>query len=128
MFQNVMDENLKEEQQKELAPPPPSGASVPETYIRTLPADAEAVKVGEEPELVPHTSVREAASPANLPGADTPAPAVFGKSPGHPSQKQQSWGTVIAIVIIVVMVVIGAFYAWGKRVAEQRQYPVSASS
>ena len=36
-----------------------------------------------------------------------------------PSTKQQSWGVVISIVIIVLMIVIGAFYAWGKRIAEQ---------
>jgi hypothetical protein len=37
-----------------------------------------------------------------------------------PSAKRQSWGAVISIVIIVAMVVIGAFYAWGKRIAEER--------
>lgn len=39
---------------------------------------------------------------------------------GIPSQKQQSWGVVISIVIIVLMIVIGAFYSWGKRIAEER--------
>jgi hypothetical protein len=33
---------------------------------------------------------------------------------------QQSWGTILALVIIVAMIVVGAFYAWGKRIAEQR--------
>lgn len=37
---------------------------------------------------------------------------------GMPSAKQQSWGAVISIVIIVLMVVIGAFYAWGERIAQ----------
>jgi len=37
---------------------------------------------------------------------------------GTPSQKQQSWGVVISIVVIVFMIVTGAFYSWGKRIAE----------
>lgn len=41
--------------------------------------------------------------------------------PGVPSAKAQSWGTVISIIVIVLMIVIGAFYAWGKRIAEQNQ-------
>lgn len=40
-------------------------------------------------------------------------------SQGVPSQKQQSWGVVISIAIIVLMIVIGAFYAWGKRIAQE---------
>lgn len=40
--------------------------------------------------------------------------------PGVPSQKAQSWGVVISIVVIVLMVVIGAFYAWGERVAQNK--------
>ena len=44
--------------------------------------------------------------------------------PGIPSQKQQSWGVLISIVVIVLMVIIGAFYAWGKRVAQDNA-PVS---
>lgn len=49
------NENLAEEQKKELTPPTPSGAPIPETYIRTFPVDAETVKVGGAPDLVPHT-------------------------------------------------------------------------
>lgn len=66
------------------------------------------------------------------PDADTAEPpAAFGKSPALArSPEQQSWGTAIAIIIIVVMVVVGAVYAWNKRAAE-RYTPapvVSASS
>lgn len=43
--------------------------------------------------------------------------------PGVPSQKAQSWGVVISIVVIVLMIIIGAFYAWGARVAENSAYP-----
>jgi amino acid transporter len=42
--------------------------------------------------------------------------------PGVPSQKAQSWGTVISIIIIVLMIIIGAFYSWGKRIAEQNAF------
>lgn len=38
--------------------------------------------------------------------------------PGVPSEKQQSWGVLISIVVIVLMIVIGAFYSWGKRISE----------
>jgi uncharacterized membrane protein (DUF485 family) len=40
--------------------------------------------------------------------------------PPMPSAKQQSWGVVISIVIIVMMIVVGAFYSWGQRVAENQ--------
>lgn len=41
---------------------------------------------------------------------------------GVPSPKQQQWGVLISIVIIVLMIIIGAFYAWGQRIA-QNQVP-----
>lgn len=41
--------------------------------------------------------------------------------PGVPSPKAQSWGVLISIVVIVLMVVVGAFYAWGKRMAQNNQ-------
>jgi hypothetical protein len=40
--------------------------------------------------------------------------------PGVPSPAAQQWGVVISIIIIVMMIVIGAFYAWGKRIAQER--------
>ncbi len=52
-------------------------------------------------------------------------------SPGTPSPKAQSWGVVISIIIIVLMIVIGAFYSWGKRIAEENALlapPTSAIS
>lgn len=48
--------------------------------------------------------------------------------PGVPSAKAQSWGTVISITIIVLMVLVGAFYAWGKRIAEQNPPVIQSSS
>jgi hypothetical protein len=49
----------------------------------------------------------------------TEKPAV--SLPGVPSQEQQQWGVVISIVVIVLMIVIGAFYAWGKRIAQEQE-------
>lgn len=45
-----------------------------------------------------------------------------------PSTKQQSWGALISIVIIVLMIIVGAFYAWGKRIAQNQQYPTATST
>lgn len=51
------------------------------------------------------------------------AASVFGtKLPQPPTLEQQNWGALISIVVIVSMVVIGAFYAWGKRIAEEPGY------
>ncbi|MFA5942356.1 MAG: hypothetical protein WC798_01650 [Candidatus Paceibacterota bacterium] len=35
-----------------------------------------------------------------------------------PSRKAQSWGAFISIIVIVLMIIIGAFYAWGQRISE----------
>lgn len=47
---------------------------------------------------------------------------------GVPSSKQQQWGALVSIVVIVLMVVVGAFYAWGKRIAEQKTFIESTKS
>ncbi len=47
-------------------------------------------------------------------------PATPPSFPGVPSQKQQQWGVLISIVIIVLMITVGAFYAWGQRIAQDR--------
>ncbi|MDB5244772.1 MAG: hypothetical protein JWN18_642 [Parcubacteria group bacterium] len=51
-------------------------------------------------------------------------------SEGTPSPKAQSWGAFLSIVVIMLMIIIGAFYAWGKRIAEEKalQTPLTASS
>lgn len=56
-----------------------------------------------------------------LPVSETPT------QPQMPSPKAQSWGAVISIFIIVMMIVVGAFYSWGKRIAEQT-VPVTPST
>jgi hypothetical protein len=48
-----------------------------------------------------------------------PPTAPVSTPPGVPSPKAQSWGVVISIVIIVLMIIVGAFYAWGKRIAQE---------
>lgn len=40
--------------------------------------------------------------------------------PGIPTPAQQSWGTLVAIIVIVMMIVVGAFYAWGERIAQDQ--------
>lgn len=52
-------------------------------------------------------------SPSPVPSFATPV------IPAVPSAAQQSWGVVISIVVIVLMIIIGAFYSWGKRIAEE---------
>ena len=37
---------------------------------------------------------------------------------GRPTRQQQSYGAIISIAIIVLIVVVGAFYTWGKRLAD----------
>lgn len=36
------------------------------------------------------------------------------------ASKNASWATIIVLFVIMVMIITGAFYAWGKRVAEER--------
>lgn len=63
-----------------------------------------------------------------LPPGETPKPALFEPLVTKaPSVKQQSWGVVISIVIIVLMIVVGAFYAWGKRIAEEKNLTAPTS-
>ncbi len=46
---------------------------------------------------------------------------------GLPSPQAQQWGVVISIVIIVLMIIIGAFYAWGERIAQNEALTVPAA-
>ena len=38
--------------------------------------------------------------------------------PHAPSPRAQSWGALLSIIVIVLMIIIGAFYAWGERISE----------
>lgn len=55
--------------------------------------------------------------------------AVFGtQGTPLPTPAQQSWGAMISIVVIMLMVVIGAFYAWGKRTTPPAPLDTSSPS
>lgn len=49
-------------------------------------------------------------------------------TPGVPSKKAQSWGAILSIIVIVLMIVVGAFYAWGKRIAQDEYNAATAPS
>ena len=38
------------------------------------------------------------------------------------ASKNASWGTIVVIVVLLGMIVTGALYAWGKRIAEEKAY------
>ena len=76
--------------------------------------------------VTPDVSVPSMPAPA-----DTSIPPIAAIPPVIPStpapKKSGSWGTVIAIVLILAVVVVGAFYAWGKRIAETERVPVETA-
>jgi len=79
------------------------------------------------PTLSPGIPLTEVSSPppiVPLSASFSPPPPTVDAEPTPlvPSSKQQSWGALISIVVIVCMIVVGAFYAWGKRIAEVTQY------
>ena len=37
------------------------------------------------------------------------------------ASKNASWGTIIVILVILTMIVTGAFYAWGQRIEKERE-------
>jgi hypothetical protein len=37
-----------------------------------------------------------------------------------PTGKQQSWGALLSIIVIMLMIVVGASYAWHKSAADER--------
>ena len=38
------------------------------------------------------------------------------------ASRNASWGTIIVILVMLGMIVTGAFYAWGKRIAQEEAY------
>lgn len=85
--------------------PVPHISALPEMRIHRRPIDA----------------VPKAFIPPKYPESPQPTLVVppNGALSGTPSPKAQSWGVVISIVIIMLMIITGAFYAWGKRIAEE---------
>lgn len=68
--------------------------------------------------------------PTNYPESQRSATetAPSGVLSGSPSPKAQSWGAVISIIIIVLMIVIGAFYAWGNRISQEKALQAAPTS
>ncbi|MBU6323508.1 MAG: hypothetical protein KGI41_01515 [Patescibacteria group bacterium] len=56
------------------------------------------------------------------PVSPIPEPAVPEPAVPLPSRAQQSYGALISVILILLMIVVGAFYVWGKRIAEREQY------
>lgn len=103
----------------------------PEPLLRSATTE-DALPVGEPTVAAPAPSPLQQSSVVTVEPEPVPmpvpvkndAPAAFGNEPmvQHPSPKQQSWGAVISILIIVMMIIVGAFYAWGERIADRQQY------
>lgn len=54
--------------------------------------------------------------------------AVFGSElRQNPTSVQQSWGAIISIVIIVLMIIMGAYYSYSKRAAEINAYTATTT-
>lgn len=53
------------------------------------------------------------------PPPDTHVPGID-PVPEHEHHARGSAGSVIGIVLIVALLVMGAFYVWGQRLSEQR--------
>ena len=50
---------------------------------------------------------------------DHSIPVIEASAPQH-NPDRGSVGSVLAIILIVILLVIGAFYVWGQRISEQR--------
>ena len=57
---------------------------------------------------------------SSIPESKSFVPDVSGKPENQSVHRNGSWGALISITIILAMVIIGAFYSWGQRIAEQR--------
>lgn len=47
---------------------------------------------------------------------------------GTPSPARQSWGALLSIIVILGMIVVGAYYAWSKSMQERAASPSGASA
>jgi hypothetical protein len=65
---------------------------------------------------------------------DTPTDSVQTQPPAAPfvppvpARKNTSWGTIIALLLILGFIVVGAFYAWGKRISQEPGYTATPST
>lgn len=49
-----------------------------------------------------------------------PQPVPSAEAPAAEQKRNASYGALISIVIILLIVIVGAFYAWGSRIASER--------
>ena len=89
---------------------------------KLLPEGEEGIEVTALPVLQSYATASKALPKPENPSAMPPS------VPGAPSPQAQSWGTAISIVVIVLMIIIGAFYAWGERIAEENALLVPATT
>jgi len=54
---------------------------------------------------------------------DTNEPNTLATAPAVSSKEKSSFGSLITLGIIVAVIVIGAFYVWGERVAQEETVP-----
>jgi len=45
------------------------------------------------------------------------------QSPAGEPKKAPAYGTILGIVLIVVILVVGAFYVWGERLEQEQPLP-----
>lgn len=65
-------------------------------------------------------------NPSPTPVTDTPSIPVIDPAPVK-DHKVGSTGSVIAVLLIVLLLVIGAFYVWGQRLSEQRAMQIDTA-
>ena len=53
-------------------------------------------------------------------------PSIF--AGGDPEKPNASYGAIISIVLILAIVVVGAFYMWGERIHEQETLQQQAAA
>jgi hypothetical protein len=86
---------------------------------KMLPKGEPGIEVNALPVLRSYTAPEKPA-----PSSILPPPAMQ----GMPSPAAQQWGVIISIVIIVLMIIIGAFYAWGQRIEQNQIFTSQAAT
>lgn len=66
------------------------------------------------------TSTPSVDTSVHTPSVDTSTPVIVPTAGMETPHRGGSVGSVIAILLIVFLLVIGAFYVWGQRLSEQR--------
>jgi hypothetical protein len=61
-------------------------------------------------------------TPVNtVPPASEASPVASAPAMPPVKAEKKSWGPMIAIILILAFIIVGAFYAWGKRIANDQQ-------